>query len=226
MQEARGTYTLPHQCSKLTIPSTRHFMLVKSAIDNQYVDSHVRLQVLLCMILFLVVTSKISAAHTYMITASTAIPRLSVQTQGSSDTTSSQPAESSSKAMLKAALFLDTYVCGLLGVPFVLQPVLTEMTSVEEVTQAIADVKQLVRNERRVLEAVASELHLELFGILSNSGLSGAEASTSAETSGPPRKGQATIVTNTYGAEKQLQWWLVRFERVLPHQEVNPQIAR
>ncbi len=201
-------------------------MLVHAAIGDQDVDSHTRLQALLCMILFLVATSRTTVAHTYMVTATLAISRLGVETQSSADTSSSHPAQFPSKAMLKAALFLDTYVCGLLGAPFLLRPVLADMTAMEEATQTMSNMTQLIRNEQRVLEAVVSELHLELFGILSNNGLSGAETSTFTETSGPLHQIQAATVTNTYGAEKQLQWWSVRFRRVFPQADASPQIAR
>jgi len=226
MQGPKGPYTLPHYTSELTVPSTRHFMLVKSTIDELDVNTPVRLQALLCIVLFLVATSRIVAAHDYMARASAEVPKLGVQTEGSSVTASSPPTLASSKALVQAALFLDTYICGLLGTPLILQPILVEMASMGEATNIAADAAQLGRNQRRILEALASELHLELFGILSINRLSEAEASTSTVRSDQLRQGQATSVTNTYELEKQLQWWLVRFENVFPQGEVDSQIAR
>lgn len=180
--------------------------------------------------MFLIATSKISAAHDYMTRASKAISDLGVPLLSSPITTPTQPAEPAQPSpgeMLQAALFLGTYICGLLGVPFALKPVLVEMTSVQGVVQADPDVRQLVRSERRVLELVAFELHSELFGILSGNRHSGAEAGTTDPgTAGPLSHGQEATVTRTYEAEKQLEWWWVRFVNVFPQGEVTPQIAR
>ena len=177
------------------------------------------------MVLFLVAESKISAAHKYMATASIAIHRLDSSTEGSSDVPLLRFASPSVKTMLKAALLLDTYICGLLGVPVVLLPVLAKIATMDE-GESLNNMTQLVSDEPHLLEVVACELQLELFGILPNNGIIRAEAGTSAETSSQPEQRRAVLLAQIYEAEKQLHSWSVRFGSDFPRGEVGTPIAR
>ena len=200
-------------------------MLGRFAIDDRNITSLVHLQALFCMVLVLVADSKISAAHTYMVTATTTIRRFGSSTDGSSDVSLSRSASPSVKTMLKAALLLDTYICGLLGVPLVLLPVLAEMAMVEE-GEPLTNMTQLVSDERHVLEAVACELQLELFGVLPSNGIISAEAGISAETSSQQDQRRAVLLDKIHEAEKQLHSWSVRFGRSFPQGEVGTPTAR
>jgi len=150
-----------------------------------------------------------------------------VEVLSSTVTQSPQPSQTSFREILQAALFLGTYTCGLLGVPFALQPVLIGMIPVSETVQDNLDTRRLVRSEHSILEALAFELHLELFGILSSNGVSKADARTTALGRPIPlHYGRGATMITMYAAEKQLEWWLLRFLRVFPQGEVTARIAR
>ena len=202
-------------------------MFAKLAIDAQdVVDPHVRLQTLLCMVLFLLATSKIAAAHTCMLMASTAVSQLGLRAQSSSGTSSSRPSAHSQREMLRAGLFLDTYICDLLGFQSTLQPVLAEMTPIDKVTQVRANGTQIIENEQRRLEAVALVLNLELLSILPEAGLFETVSGEPLDAAKWLREGRETKLANIYLAEKQIERWNVRFLAVFPQGEVVPQIAR
>jgi len=201
-------------------------MLVKVTLDSQNIDTLVRLQTILCLVLFLLGSSRITAAHAYMTRVSAATSMSYLRPQRESGAPPSQPDQTSYKALVRAAVSLDTYICGLLGVSPTVKPVLPQTTLLEVFDRGSIQLTELRRDQRRTLEIVASELQIRLFGILSDNALSEMDASTSAQTLESLGQESALRRTSTYTAEKELQWWSVQFGNVFPQGEVNPQIAR
>ena len=117
-----STYRGSSSCFCLTVYSTRHFILARKELDIAQCADLISMQTILCLITFLVATSRLTSAYTYLGIACTSALRLGLHKEMSKETPLSETQQESRLRIMLAVLQLDTFVSIVLNMPARVNP--------------------------------------------------------------------------------------------------------
>ncbi|KIX08338.1 uncharacterized protein Z518_02994 [Rhinocladiella mackenziei CBS 650.93] len=106
-----------HGCEETANEAARHFFLARRDLDIAQCADLISLQTLLCLITFLVSTSRLTAAHSYIGIASSSAMRLGLHKHIEGDVPLSTAQRDTRTRVFLAVLQFDTYVSLVLDVP-------------------------------------------------------------------------------------------------------------
>ncbi|KAJ9620348.1 Gypsy retrotransposon integrase-like protein 1 [Knufia peltigerae] len=104
-------------CEYATSEATKHFLLARRGLDISQCADLISLQALLCLTIFLVSTSRITAAHTYLGVASSAATRLGLHKKVEEGVPLSAAQRDTRTRVFLSLLQLDLYVSLVLDIP-------------------------------------------------------------------------------------------------------------
>src|ERR1700742_3975947 len=92
------------------LPSTRHFLLARKELDIAQCADLIPMQTILCLITFLVTTSRLTSAYTYLGIACTSALRLGLHKEIGNDVSLPETQQEARLRIMLAVLQLDTFV--------------------------------------------------------------------------------------------------------------------
>ena len=126
---AARTLSTKRECSRQAschraddISSTRHFLLARRELDIAQCADLISMQTLLCLITFLVTTSRLTSAYTYLGIACTSALRLGLHKDIGKEVSLSDTQQEARLRVMLAVLQLDTLVSIVLDMPARIQP--------------------------------------------------------------------------------------------------------
>lgn len=102
--------------------STRHFLLARRELDVAQCADLISMQTLLCMIIFLITTSRMTSAYTYLGITCTSALRLGLHKEARKDVSLTEAQQEARIRIMLAVLQLDTLVSVVLDMPARINP--------------------------------------------------------------------------------------------------------
>lgn len=103
-------------CGRMTSRAAKHFLSARSLFHSAP-DDMIRLQTCLCIAVYLIWTSRLSEAYTFVAVASTSAIKQGLHVTAEVITTSSKSVKSTQKQLLTTLINIDLYVSTVMGLP-------------------------------------------------------------------------------------------------------------
>ncbi|EXJ55707.1 hypothetical protein A1O7_08636 [Cladophialophora yegresii CBS 114405] len=111
-----------HGCDDIAHEATRHFILARKELDIAQCADLISMQTILCLITFLVTTSRLTSAYTYLGIACTSALRLGLHKEIGKDMSLAGTQQEARLRIMLAVLQLDTFVSIVLDMPTRINP--------------------------------------------------------------------------------------------------------
>ncbi|OAL32531.1 hypothetical protein AYO22_00553 [Fonsecaea multimorphosa] len=111
-----------HGCEDIVNEATRHFLLARRELDVAQCADLISMQTILCLIYFLVTTSRLTSAYTYLGIACTSALRLGLHKDIGKDITITEVQQDARLRIMLAVLQFDTFVSIVLDLPTRINP--------------------------------------------------------------------------------------------------------
>ncbi|KAJ9602912.1 Gypsy retrotransposon integrase-like protein 1 [Cladophialophora chaetospira] len=111
-----------HGCEDIVNEATRHFILARKELDIAQCADLISMQTILCLITFLVTTSRLTSAYTYLGIACTSALRLGLHREIDRDISLPESQQEARLRIMLAVLQLDTFVSIVLDMPARINP--------------------------------------------------------------------------------------------------------
>ncbi|OAP62996.1 hypothetical protein AYL99_02223 [Fonsecaea erecta] len=111
-----------HGCEDIVNEATRHFLLARRELDVAQCADLISMQTILCLIYFLVTTSRLTSAYTYLGIACTSALRLGLHKDIGKDISISEVQQDARLRIMLAVLQFDTLVSIVLDLPTRINP--------------------------------------------------------------------------------------------------------